>query len=252
MRKFGTTAVFLLLAGVASAGSIHFSRHDAAGSGTAQVFDGGPARTAAGHTIGAHHSMSFVAVDETRVGSYGGIASASGSSYVTELGETMEVTVDLNAAYVPSFLPGGDRPGGTAEAEINSVIEFALPAEELIWFHVLNSRVNTGFSGSAFVLVENISSSETLLSLSGTEPETWTTIIGQPDDLIRITTIMSGSGSAPSTATSPREYNARMKMIFEIPEPATATLLALGGCLLMSSKRRCRTRSHRRHTTFTP
>jgi len=150
----------------------------------------------------------------------------------------MEVTVDLRAVYTPSLFPEGDRPGGTAEAELLSVIEFKLPADKIPWEYAMTVDVSTGFDGSTSVIVENVTASSTLLSITEDVPFTQTYLAGTAGDLIRITSDISGGGTAPASATFTREYETQMRMVFTVPEPATALLICVGSFLLIPRKLR--------------
>jgi len=230
-----TTFIVLVTVGTTRAEQFVITEHTVTGQGTANVFDGGPPATGSFAPLFGGFSMSVQ--DFTRSGTRGASAIASGGSFLSEFDNTLHVTVDLDVAYLPSFTPGGDFTGGTAEGEMQSVVEFQMPISELTWFYTVNTSVSTGFSGATSVVVENLTSGDSLLSLSGATPETWTTLVGDVNDVIRITTIMSGSGTAPAPGRFVRQYTTRLAMNFVLPEPGSAILLTLGALPLLRRRR---------------
>ena len=233
-RLRATIVVCALLGPCVHAGQFTFSSHVASGSGSANVFDGGPRRFDADATFGpTDPRMSFIANDGTGSGSYDAFATAFGQSWIVQQGGEMRVLVDFDTTYSPSLFPGGDRPGGTAEGQLSSVIEFPLPADEIVWAYKLRIDDTIDFDGSSLVVVENVSQSETLLELNSTMPGfVNTTLAGQAGDIIRITSEMSGSGSAAPGVSTAREYRADLDMVFIIPEPGPFLLLLAGLPLL--------------------
>lgn len=236
------TLTLLLTCGTSRAGLFTITEHTATGQGTANVFDGGPPVTDFFDPF--FFGFSMLALDATQSGTQGASASASGRSLISQFDNTLFVTASFRVVYLPAFTAGGDFTGGTAEGEMQSIVEFEMPISELTWFYVVNIDVNTGFTGVTNVVVENLTSGESLLSLSGATPETWTTLHGEVNDVIRITTNMSGSGTAPETARFVREYDTRLDMNFVLPEPSTALLLALGAPLILPRRHKSR---HLRH-----
>ena len=65
-----------------------------------------------------------------------------------------------------------------------------------------------------------------------------TVIVGEVGDIIRISSQMSGSGSAAAGVAITRQYEADLDMLFTIPEPATLALLALGTLVALRRRRR--------------
>jgi len=241
MRRFGVTFGLVLVFGAAAAraNEFTFSWHEASGSGSANVFDGGPVVSGAGRAGNPMDpTMSFSANDSTRFGSMGAIASVLGRSQIFDVpseefgAEGIKVLVDFRAAYFPSLFPSGDRPGGMAEASLSSVIEFEMPADEIDWLYGLRIRDTSLFSGSTNVVVENVTQSETLLTLTEEILIGEGTLSGNTGDLIRITSQMSGSGSAPAGITSSRVYTSNLGMVFLVPEPSTLALLFFGALLI--------------------
>ena len=243
MRVFGKVVIAMVVAvtvGVARAGEITISFHEAGGSGSANLFDGGPPRSDSGSLSGATASgFLFAAIDRTRPGSLGASAGALGSSQIFDLldEDGIRVYVSLDTSYRPSLFGGGDNPGGMAEGSVSSVIEFIMPTEELLWAYQLRIRDSEFFfEGSTSVLFENVTQSRTLLELTTQVfPSVKTTLFGNIGDVMRITTLMSGSGSAPPGSS--KEYNPTLSMTFIIPEPATLLLLALGAVRRTARKR---------------
>ncbi len=238
MRSLMTTSLALLALGAAGTRGQEnwLTYHEASGEGWANVFDGGPPVTAFGHTSGpTDPTMSFTARDRTQPGSMGASARAVGDSSMVPLGEdVMMVWVQLRAEYIPSFFPGGDNPGGAAEGELFSIIEFVMPADEILWDYRLRIDDTLGFEGGTNVLFENVTQSQILLDLSEDTPQVQTTLSANTGDLMRITSIMSGSGE--TQGGSVREYEAGLRMFFTVPEPCT--LLLLVGAVAATRKTR--------------
>jgi hypothetical protein len=140
----------------------------------------------------------------------------------------MRILVDFDTTYSPSLFPGGDRPGGTAEGRLSSVIEFPLPAEDVFWAYQLLIRDTVDFDGSSHVVVENLSQSRPILELTSEVSAVETRLRGQAGDIIRITSEMSGSGSAAPGVSTSRRYDADLDMVFIIPEPGSLVLLLAG------------------------
>ncbi len=112
-----------------------------------------------------------------------------------------------------------------------------MPVDELEWMGVLSiHEPSPGFTGSTSIVVENVSQSLTLAELTG-DSGFETTLSGQTGDLIRITTDMSGGGSAPADVWLVRGYNPRMGMHFTIPEPGAGLLLVSALPVLRRRKR---------------
>ncbi len=204
--------------------------HTAGGSGSAQLDDGGLPITDADNTTGLGDLlMSFSAIDATGTGQWAASALGGGSSQIYIFGEFMSVFVELDALYVPSSEPDGDRPGGSAAAGLSSVIEFYTPAHAIDWFYLLDIDATADFSGTANVIVENVTRAHTLLVMDAQVPPTSTLLSTTPGDLIRISTELSGSGSALPDVASLETYSPTMRMDFLIiPEPATLAILAVG------------------------
>ncbi len=240
MRRLESFAGVILLglatnAGRAGAGEFTFSFHDASGSGCANVFDGGPELCDSGGTIGPNDSnMSFLATDRTQLGSLGALARAHGESRIYDLQDFDGITVqvELFTGYIPSFFPGGDNPGGAAEGELSSIIEFIMPADELIWGYYFDVDDTIDFEGSTSILFENVTESETILTFSDDDAGALFEGIlsANTGDLMRITSMMSGSGS--TGPASVREYEARLSMTFIVPEPTTMLWFAIGGAII--------------------
>ncbi len=216
--------------------TITFSSHEASGSGTANVFDGGPPAFGSGTTFdAADPEMHFGALDWTQPGSLGASAGASGTSrIVANDDDRMLVLVDFVANYRGSLSPGGDNPGGMAEGELSSVIEFIMPVDELDWTYGFSTEATIEFEGTASVVFENVTQAETLLTLTENTPFFETTLSATTGDLMRITTMMSGGGNTPGGG---RKYDAGFAMTFTIPEPGTLAVLALGSLLALRRRR---------------
>ncbi len=231
MRHFDLTtmaglAVLVVGAGGARAEGIWSPWHAFCGSATANVFDGGPPLHADGCLADPSEPFADVALsDFTQPGSMGAGASASTRSSVYAFVDQLSVSVRLSAGYSPSVFPGGDNPGGEADAELSSVIEFTMPVDELDWDHGLRLIEDAPFfEGSTLITVENVTQSQTLLTLTENTNIVFTTLQGAAGDLIRITSDISGAGSMGPG--SRKEYVSRVTMLF-VPEPHAWMLLAI-------------------------
>ena len=244
----GTLAAVALLVAVVPSPGADFTivRHTISGEFMANVFDGGPPVTLSGSIDNPLSNFMASATDLTRPSSFGAAAIAAGESRVYAEGQQMNVRVDFEAAYYPSLFPEGDRPGGRAEGNLSSIIEFLMPADEIEWAYGLRIRYTTGFSGSTSVVIENVTQSQPLLSLSSEVTWVETSLSGNMGDLIRITSSMSGSGLTPSGIMSGGQYDPTLDMIFLIPEPSTLALLGVGSLVVLRGPRRSDGRRHRR------
>lgn len=238
---FHVALILNVFAGTARAGDIWQWTHEASGSASSNLFDGGPVISRSDQTKGFDDDdMVSFATDITVTGTSGASTSASTRSSVNEFkGATLNLMVNLRASYIPSFQPGGDNPGGWAEAELESVIEFVVPEGEVIGeyaFEISNDHP-TQFNGSSHLLLENLTQSRVILEFS--EPQF---TVGDIDleanagDVIRLTTISQGSGSVgPGSA---RKYLMFAQLEFAVPEPSTLVMLGLGMLMAGSPTRR--------------
>ena len=240
MKCLSRTSISLvaLTAPLCPADSFTFSHHEASGWGMAQVFDGGDAVTDGGIlTDPTDPDFRFRARDLTSAGSYGASAKASGiSDIVPQTGGGFRVLVEFRAVYDPSPYAAGDRPGGMAEGELFSLIEFVMPTDRIEWAYGFIISDTAGFEGSASAAVENVTRSQTILTLTETTGAS-TYLVANRGDVIRITSNMSGSGSGPAGSIASRQYGAEVDMIFRIPEPATFALVLAGGAALTIRRR---------------
>jgi PEP-CTERM motif len=232
-----------LFAAAAGAGEIPVLLHEAQGGGWANVFDGGPLRFDTESTSGPDDTlMLFGAVDRTRLGNLGAVFDTFGRSWITNDDEDtgLNVRVWFAAEYVPSFFPGGDRPGGAGAGLLRSVIEFVMPTEELEWVYWLDLTEDSGFEGSTEVVFENVTQSRTILTLTGEVlPAVETVLRGEVGDVIRITSMMSGGGTVPADVTSAGVYGGELSAYFAvIPEPGTTSLLGVGALFLVRRRSR--------------
>jgi hypothetical protein len=219
------------------AGNIWDWSHHAAGSAVANVFDGGPIVFAEENTdSGDGSSLLHGASDSTMPGALGAGASGTFSSRVFEpTDDLFRIAVRLSASYSGSLFPGGDNPGGMAESELFSIIEFAMPLDTLTWDYRLDIDVESPFAGSAHVLVENVTKSQTLLILGAdTNGNINTELSGTIGDRIRITADMSGYGTTPGGS---KWYDADLLMRFEVPEPQILVIVLMGIPLVQRSRR---------------
>ncbi len=241
MRFISTGFVLFMVAAVAvrtSGGEIPVSLHEFCGSGSANVFDGGPVVEEAFCNTGGDPDViggGFLAVDRTsQQGVFGAEAkSKAGSTAMSVLdGTGLSIIVELNTIYRPSEFPGGDNPGGMAVGEFMSVIEFHMVADEMPWNYFLTIDEDSPFfEGSTSIIMENVTQSLTILELTSEAPFVETTLSGHTGDLIRITSMMEGAGNMGPG--SRKEYEAVFQMLVLVPEPGTLLLLLTGALMGM-------------------
>jgi PEP-CTERM motif len=232
-----------LFAAAVAAGEIPVLLHEAQGGGWANVFDGGPMVVDSESTSGPDDLlMRFAATDWTGFGSLGAVFDTFGRSRIISDKENgdLDVRVRFVSEYLSSFFPGGDRPGGAGAGQLRSVIEIVMPTDELRWIYWLNLDEDSGFEGSTEVVFENVTQSQTILTLTEEVPSAVNTILrGNAGDVIRITSVMSGGGSVLAGSTVLRGYNVDLFNRFAaIPEPGTAFLVGVGA--LFVARRRSR------------
>lgn len=214
---------------------IPFTFHSFCGSATANVFDGGPP-VSDGGCISDPFSGPLVSSGNYRVsdsttmgGSLSAIASAISRSAVGSFGDGIGMSVGLLAGYSPSGYPGGDNPGGTAQAELHSVIEFVMPVDTLDWTYYLRIDEDPPFYGSTLITIDNVTQSTRILTLTSETYSVTTTLDGHAGDLIRIASEIYGYGSMGPG--SDRDYHSYLDMSFT-PEPSTiVTLLTATLCV---------------------
>ena len=158
------------------------------------------------------------------------MAAALARSQIRGDGTSLGISVDLYAEYAGSLFPGGDNPGGAAKGELFSVMEFVMPAEEIVWIYELRVDDTIDFDGSTRVVFENLTQSETILDVTSAVVLIQTTLTGNTGDLMRITSTMSGAGDTPGGR---REYESSLGMAFIVPEPGTVLLLLVSALLGM-------------------
>ncbi len=244
------TGLFVVAPGisVAQADGIWQWTFEGSASATANVLDGGPPVARSGQTDRLDEgSFTVSATDQTGSGSLSAIASASGRSSLGINDKGLGVGTRLDVGYLPSFFPGGANPGGEAMAEISSMFEVVLPfdMEEMIYFLDIDEEHPDVFSGSALVVIENVTQAITLVEQSQDITGTILPINALAGDVIRITTTMSGQGMAgPGSA---RDYGAIFRARFPIPEPS-AVFLLLVGCAIAHRPKRDSSRPLNRQT----
>jgi len=220
-------------------GGIPEVSHEASASVTADVFGGGSAVHASGSVDGFDPQLILNVTDYTHPGTTGAFANANASSSYYYAGDLLIVRVSLAASYWPSTYPGGDNPGGSADAELISVIEFAMPLDEMLWSHQLRIRDSALFEGSTLVTVEDVTQGQELLHLTSMVPFDEVQLYnGNAGDVIRITTTMAGSGNTGGPAAI-LQYDSSLTMSFLLPEPASFYLLLFGVGLLHPRRRFC-------------
>jgi len=241
MKLLVTTSMVLmsLTASVGRAGEFTYISHEASGEWWANVFDGGPVVYGSGATSGpSDWLMLSGALDLTRPGVSGGSFNASGRSRIEVVDSLLAVTVENKVNYTASLSIDGDRPGGTGGGGLTSVVEFGMPVEELEWQYSYRVLAAPGFTSHAMTHIENVTQGRSLITFTETTPLTVTTLSGEIGDVIRITSVMAGSGYAPPDDFASYRANGILRTYFIIPEPCTLCLLA--GGLFLIPRRRCR------------
>lgn len=204
---------------------IPFTFHSFCGSALANVFDGGPPEYAAGCFLNPPlpWGAEVLAADDTETpGSLGAFARALAGSSVFSSQAEWGVNIRFSAGYYPSGFPGGDNPGGMAEAHMVSVIEFVMPVDELGWRYWLRIDEDSPFQGRTSIVIDNVTQSSNILTLTDETYFVATTLKGDAGDLIRITSDISGHGTMGPG--SDRNYSSDLDMYF-IPEPSTNVML---------------------------
>jgi len=236
-------AVSTLVGPVAGAwgGTIWQFTHEASGSGSANLFDGGPVVSQADATISLDDSrMSFSARDSTGSGVLGASASAIGISDIVLGSDILTLNADLSTSYRASSRVGAVRPGGEAQAWMTSVVEFVMPVDTLRWGLVFTVDRLPSYTGSASLLVENVTRSEILVDESGSDRVSFrldTFLSGTTDDLIRVSIDASAAGSTAPGLVSFGGFDVRVQQLFIVPEPASLSLLGLGALLVLRRRR---------------
>jgi len=209
-----------------------FTWHAFSASGTANVFDGGPPVSGSVNLAGPDFSWPSLTVsDFTQPGSMGAHAVMHGSSLITTSPTELTLDIEFDAVYTPSFFPGGDRPGGRAEGEMLSIVEFALTNSNTELLHELELEASGGFSGTTLITIENVTQSIDIRTIDTptSPPNTFeaSPIPGQVGNLIRVTTQIQGSGQIPGGVVYGGQYDTELFMKF-VPEPPTVKMLSLG------------------------
>lgn len=219
--------------------------HVAAGYGIADLNGGLPPEESSDQTMFAGElSMGFYASEHSQLSTMGASASIAGISHITinPFADELAVLIRLIPSYTPSFAPGGDRPGGFAEGSLSSIIEFVMPDDLVQWNYLLLVEDGPYFSGQTQSLVQNVSRQQTLLTFDDAVgfAEGHTLLPGRAGDLIRITTMISASGSVPpNVLTGFALYDGIIDMNFSIvPEPSTLLLAVLLAGLAARVRRR--------------
>ncbi len=230
--KVGFLTVLFATAVTAHASEIWQWTHEAHGMGTSNVMDGGPPVMDTGQTTSlSDDRMTFNASDRTMSGSLGAAARARGSSTVDDnfgIDSSFRVSVDLTVGYLPG-LPGGDNPGGSAEGETHSVVEFVVPVDDMEWFYRLDidNTFPFPFTGSSSVLVENLTQSSIVLALdSELETEKRIPFPANAGDVIRLTSDFMGEGGMGPGSS--KAYAADIGIVFSVPEPGSLSILFVG------------------------
>jgi len=234
---------------VARGGTIWQITHQASGAGSANLFDGGSVISGSDATTSLDDlEMTFSTLDLTRPGVFGADASTSGRSDIRPViatsGDRLVLNAGFSTSYTASSRLGADQPGGEAQGWMSSVVEFVVPVDSLDWRYDFSVVKQPGFSGTASLLVEDVTRSETLVDDSSSQTMFFgreTAFNGRAGDLIRLSFAASGSGSVPSGFVSHGGFDMSMQQVFTVtPEPTTALMLGLGALLVLKRRRSIR------------
>jgi len=215
----------------ADAEGFEFTWHAFNAGGTVNVFDGGPPVSGSRSVAGPDYTWPSLTIsDFTQPGSMGALALMHASSQIEPALGDLTLRVRFYAQSTPSFFLGGDRPGGRAEGEMLSIVEFPLISDSTELFHELEVEASGGFSGTTLVAIENLTQSIVIRTIDTptSPPNTFevSPIPGQVGDLIRITAQINGSGQIPQGVLYGGQYKSVLLMQF-VPEPSTMLPLLL-------------------------
>ncbi len=223
----------------ASAQEFELIHHSGSGGGSAQLFDGGDAVSGSFSNPGTDMTLlGYTAVDvSTQPGVLAAQSRSVGFSEITLVEDEIFIRVELDVRYRPSIITGGDNPGGMADGQLSSIIEFMMPVDEADWVYSLRIQDTVSFEGSTSVIMENVTQNQTLLSLTEVVfPPVFTTLSANAGDIIRITSEMEGFGSTGPAGS--RRYSPIFQTSLLIPEPSTLLLFAPAALLMRRRTRR--------------
>ena len=207
--------------------------HQAEGEGWANVFDGGPVEFDSDSTLGvADGAIRFSASDLTRPGVLGASYLTGGESNVGANDERLAMTLRLFTHYSATSRLGSDRPGGEGNARISSIVEFVMPADEVEWLVRLEMDQTKGFSGSAHLLLEDLTDGEMLFEIYESVEESFI-LSGFLGERMRMTFEVQAQGSAPPGIPALLFYEVDASSSFIVPEPAGGMLAALGAIVAL-------------------
>ncbi len=166
----------------------------------------------------------------TQPGVQGALASGSALSRISLFDDTASIAVGVGASYSPSFF-GGDNPGGDIAAELESVIEFTVAAQEVFFDLFAVERINGTNSGNFTSVLENVTDGTTLFSLATPVGRIFSlefTLTDAVGDLLRLTTMGEALASSEPGGSSATFDTDLFLTIRAVPEPGTLALFGLG------------------------
>ena len=217
---------------------------------SAHVFDGGDpvswsySSSSGSSTVWGSYTDGgpYYALDQFTTRAY---SHATFGSISPDTEDVLSVWSDIHVHYYYGY-ESDARYGGEGSGDLSQVVEFLAPDQQYKFTYDSwcgNSR--DGFASSLSVTVENVTQASILFHLSAEEigynPDHFerrgigAMSVGNPGDLIRITTLMSASGGIPSGVADSGGSNAYARLDFYpasapgpgvIPEPFSAAFMA--------------------------
>jgi len=175
-----------------SRAQVPFLRHNASGAGSAVVLvDGAEPSVSFDSTV--DYSDPQMAYWASYAAPDGSTASVGASSVVTLLGTGLTASTNLTAAYSPS---GQQPPGASVYAYLISLVEFTMPAPEIVLRYAFEIRQTSAFVTTATVIIVDATDSRVLLTIVGASTDFSGLFAATPQHVIRLQIEATASGTA--------------------------------------------------------